>query len=65
MGLEHGAEVTGGSIATGASMADASSYSLTFSASEIQPANFLSAPTAADPYAGVSSSVTIVVGTNS
>ena len=65
MGLEHGAEVTGGSIATGASMADASSYSLTFSASEIQPANFLSAPTAADPYDGVSSSVTIVVGTNS
>ena len=65
MGLEHGAEVTGGSIVTGAAMADLSGYTLTFVGQEVQPANFLSAPTAADPYDGVSSSVTIVVGTNS
>ncbi|MDB4299364.1 hypothetical protein N9931_00425 [bacterium] len=40
VGLEHGAEVTGGSIASGASMADASSFSLTFEAMEKSPANF-------------------------
>ena len=40
LGLEHGAEVTGGSIASGASMADASSFTLTFEAMEKSPANF-------------------------
>ena len=40
VGLEHGAEVTGGSIASGASMADASSFTLTFEAMEKSPANF-------------------------
>ena len=65
MGLAHGAEVTGGTIVTGAAMADLSGYTLTFVAQEVEPANFLTAPTAADPYAGVSSSATIVVGTNS
>ena len=65
MGLEHGAEVTGGTIVTGAAMGDLSGYTLTFVGQEVQPANFVAAPTAADPYAGVSSSATIVVGTNS
>ena len=65
MGLEHGAEVTGGTIVTGAAMADLSGYTLTFAASELQPANFVASPTAADPYAGMSSAtVTITVGTN-
>ena len=40
LGLEHGAEVTGGSIASGAAMADASSFTLTFEAMEKSPANF-------------------------
>ena len=40
VGLEHGSEVTGGSIASGATMADASSFSLTFEAMEKSPANF-------------------------
>ena len=65
MGLAHGAEVTGGTIVTGAGMADLSGYTLTLVGQEVEPANFLTAPTAADPYAGVSSSATIVVGTNS
>ena len=65
MGLAHGAELSGGSIATGASMGDASGYTLNFVGQEVQPANFVDSPTAADPYAGVSSSATIVVGTNS
>lgn len=65
MGLEYGSEVVSGSILTGASMGELSGYTLSFVAQEVEPANFLETPTAADPYSGVSSSVTIVVGTNS
>ena len=66
MGLEHGAEVTGGTIVTGAAMADLSGYTLNFVGQEVQPANFVASPTASDPYAGMSSAtVTITVGTNS
>ena len=66
MGLENGAEVTGGSIVTGSGMAEFSGYNLTLNAQEKLPANFVDAPTAADPYAGMSSAtVTVTVGTNS
>src|SRR6056300_1807195 len=68
MGAEHGAEVTGGSISTGAAMGDLSGYTLTLAASELQPANFVSAPTAANPFAGMAGltgTVTITEGTNS
>jgi hypothetical protein len=66
MGLEHGAEVTGGTIVTGAAMADLSGYTLTFNAQELKPANFVDSPTSADPYAGMgSATVTVTVGTNS
>jgi len=66
MGLENGAEVTGGTIVTGAAMGDLSGYTLTLNAQEKLPANFVDAPTAADPYAGMSSAtVTVTVGTNS
>jgi len=66
MGLEHGAEVTGGSISTGAAMGDLSGYTLTLAASELKPANFVSSPTAADPFDGMSSAtVTVTEGTNS
>ena len=65
-GLEHGLEVTGGTIATGTAFGDLSGYSLTLTGSELQPANFISGGTAADPFAGMSSAtVTITVGTNS
>ena len=65
MGLEHGAEVTGGSIATGAAMGDLSGYTLTFNAQELKPANFVASPTAADPYDGMASAtVTVTEGTN-
>ncbi len=66
MGLEHGAEVTGGSIVTGAAMGDLSGYTLTFNAQELKPANFVASPTAADPFDGMSSAtVTVTEGTNS
>ena len=41
LGLEHGAEVTGGSIATGAAMGDLSGYSLTIVAQETAPPYFV------------------------
>lgn len=66
MGLEHGAEVTGGTIVTGAAMGDLSGYTLTFNAQELKPANFVDSPTAADPFDAMSSAtVTVTEGTNS
>ena len=66
MGLEHGAEVTGGTVSTGAAMADLSGYTLTLNAQELKPANFVDSPTAADPFAGMTSAtVTVTEGTNS
>ena len=66
MGLQHGADVSGGTIVTGAAMGDLSGYTLSLSAMEVKPANFVASPTYADPYAGMSSAtVTVTVGTNS
>jgi hypothetical protein len=65
MGLEHGSEVTGGTIVTGAAMGDLSGYTLSFSAQEVKPANFVDSPTASDPYAGMSSAtVTVTSGSD-
>lgn len=66
MGLQHGADVSGGTIVTGAAMGDLSGYTLTLTGMEVKPANFVSSPTSSDPYAGMSSAtVTVTVGTNS
>jgi len=40
-GLEHGTEVTGGTIVTGTAMSDLSGYTLTLTGMERTPANFL------------------------
>jgi len=65
MGLEHGAEVTGGTIVTGAAMGDLSGYTLTLNAQELKPANFVSGATDGDPFAGmISATDTITEGTN-
>jgi len=65
-GLVHGCEVTGGTIASGSAFGDLSGYTLTFTAQEAKPANFIAGGTAADPYAGMTSAtVTVTVGTNS
>jgi hypothetical protein len=40
-GLEHGCDVTGGTIVTGAAMGDLSGYTLTLTGMEKVPANFL------------------------
>lgn len=65
MGEEQGADLTGGSIATGTALGDLNGYTLTFTAQETSPAAFLDSPTAADPYAGMTSAtVTVTEGTN-
>ena len=64
MGLEHGADVSGGTIVTGAAMGDLSGYTLTLTAQELKPANFLEGATAANPFAGMTNTVTITEGTN-
>ena len=48
MGLEYGAEVTGGTIATGTAMGDLSGYTLTMTAQDKIPANFVDAAITAD-----------------
>ena len=65
MGLEHGADVSGGTIVTGAAMGDLSGYTLTLTAQELKPANFLEGATSANPFAGLSNTVTVTEGTNS
>lgn len=42
VGLEHGADVNGGTVVTGAAMGDLSGYTLTLQGTEKKPANFLS-----------------------
>jgi hypothetical protein len=47
MGLDQGADVTGGTVSSGAAMGDFNGYSLTFTAMEVSPANFLNCSTEA------------------
>jgi hypothetical protein len=72
MGLEHGADVSGGTIVTGAAMGDLSGYTLTLSGMETQPANFVDLGATPDPSAVTypfnemaSATVVITQGTNS
>ncbi len=72
MGLEHGADVNGGTIVTGAAMGDLSGYTLTLNAQETAPANFMDSdtkdidfPFSVVDYAGLSGTITITEGTNS
>lgn len=65
VGLKNGADVTGGTIVTGAAMGDLSGYTLTFSGMEVNPANFIDGAVADDPFDGSATGATIVEGTNS
>ena len=51
-------------IVTGAAMGDLSGYTLTLTAQEVLPANFLEGATAANPFAGLANTVSKVQGTN-
>lgn len=62
-GLEHGMEVTGGTIVTGGAMGDLSGYTLTLSGMERKPANFIQGTgDAATDIAATTASIT--AGTN-
>ena len=65
MGAEHGADVSGGTIVTGAAMGDLSGYTLTLSGMEVLPANFLKDAATNDAFSGLTSIVTVTEGTNS
>jgi len=63
MGLERGAEVSGGGAASGAAMGDMSGYTITLTAEEPTSANFMNGGIADDPFDGLTSATaTIVVG---
>lgn len=64
MGALNGADVSGGTIVTGAAMGDLSGYTLTFTGQEKTPANFLEGATDANPFAGLTSTVTVTPGTD-
>jgi len=63
VGVEFGAEVTGGTVVTGSALGDLSGYTIVLTAQEKTPANFLQGATAADPFAGLTTAPTVVEGT--
>jgi hypothetical protein len=60
VGEKLGADVTAGTIQTGAALGDLYGYSVTFQGMEQLPASFLSGSTTANPFAGLSTQPTIV-----
>jgi hypothetical protein len=65
MGLQYGAEVTGGTVVTGGAMGDLSGYTLTLEGQEKAPAYFIEGAVQGNPFAGCAATVTITTGTNS
>lgn len=65
VGEREGADMTAGTIQTGAAMGDLYGYSLTFTGQEQLPAAFLSGSTTTSAFAGLTTQPTIVYGTNS
>jgi hypothetical protein len=65
VGEREGADMTAGTLQTGAAMGDLYGYSLTFTGQEGLPAAFLSGSTQTNPFAGLTSQPTVVYGTNS
>ena len=66
VGKQHGSEVTGGTIVTGTAMGDLNGYTLTLSAQEVLPANFVDGAVAGDPFDGLAAAnANIVTGANS
>jgi len=66
VGEIEGADMTAGTIQTGAGMGDLYGYSATFTGQEKLPAAFISGSTQTNPFAGLSAgNPTVVYGTNS
>jgi hypothetical protein len=60
VGEKLGADVTAGTIQTGAALGDLYGYSVTLTGMEQLPASFLSGSTTSNPFAGLSTQPTIV-----
>ena len=67
VGEREGADVTGGTIQTGAAMGDLYGYSLTFTGQEQLPAAFISGSSTSNPFGALAGAgaPTVVYGTNS
>ena len=64
VGKEHGADLTAGTIQTGAAMGDLYGYSATFTGMEKLPAAFLSGSTTTSALGGLTANYTVVYGTS-
>jgi hypothetical protein len=64
VGEKLGADVTAGTIQTGAALGDLYGYSVTFTGMEQQPATFLSGSTTTNALGGLTQNFTVVYGTN-
>lgn len=62
VGRRRGLDVSGGSNATGTALGDLSGYTVVQTGMEIEPAEFLDGATIEDPFAGLTTPPTIVVG---
>lgn len=62
LGLYNGMDVTGGTTVTGAAMGDMSGYTLVMSGMEKYPAHMIMGSTFDDPFAGLTTTPTIVEG---
>jgi len=70
VGLEHGADVSGGTVVTGAAMGDLSGYTLTLTGMETKPAVFMAHTEGQEvfnstDFAGLTGTITITEGANS
>jgi hypothetical protein len=64
VGEIEGADLTAGTIQTGAGMGDLFGYSVTMTGQEKLPAAFISGSTIQNPFAGLGANPVVVVGTN-
>ena len=65
VGEREGADMTAGTLQTGAALGDLYGYSMTFTGQEQLPAAFLSGSTTTNAFAGLTTQPTVVYGTNS
>ncbi len=65
VGEVEGADLTAGTIQTGAAMGDLYGYSATMTGQEKLPAAFISGSTISNPFAGLGANPVVVYGTNS
>ena len=65
VGQREGADVTGGTIQTGAALGDLYGYSVTFTGLEPFPAAFVSGSTYGSPFGAMANQPTIVGNSNS